>query len=142
MNETDDDYTPEKVTRRANLLAKTYSLELGNFHRASPRPNGMPYSLGVGGIVTVYDDNHPRGMWRLGRVKALIPSSDGIVLGVTVKVTSKSGHTSVIRRPMQQIYPLETKSKSIPMDNSDMVLSDDQQVTSAYTTHTRPLSKR
>ena len=75
-------------------------------------------------------------------MEALIPSSDGIVRGVTVKVTSKSGHTSVIRRPIQQIYPLEIKSKSILMDNSDMALSDDHQVTSADTAHTHSLSKR
>ena len=48
VNEIDDDYTPEKVTRRANHLARTLEkfwrrwkreslLELRNFHRASQR---------------------------------------------------------------------------------------------------------
>ena len=152
VNEIDDDYTPEKVTRRANHLARTlekfwrrwkreYLLELRNFHRAA-QPSGMPHSLRVGEIVTIYDDSHPRGMWRLGRIETLIPGTDGIVRGVTVKVTSRSGRPSVIRRPIQHIYPMEVKSSSVPTDNTDAVLNNDRHVTLADKSPTRSLSKR
>ena len=120
---------------------REYLLELRNFHRAA-QPSGMPHSLRVGEIVTIYDDSHPRGMWRLGRIETLIPGTDGIVRGVTVKVTSRSGHPSVIRRPIQHIYPMEVKSSSVPTDNTDAVLSNDRHVTLADKSPTRSLSKR
>ena len=81
-------------------------------------------------------------MWRLGRIETLIPGTDGIVRGVTVKVTSRSGHPSVIRRPIQHIYPMEVKSSSVPTDNTDAVLNNDRHVTLADKSPTRSLSKR
>ena len=67
--ETDDDYTPENLTRRAAHLAKTlerfwkrwkreYLLELREFHRTSQQ-GGAAYLLKPGEVVTVYDEGHP-----------------------------------------------------------------------------------
>ena len=39
----------------------------------------------------VYDEGHPRGIWRLGRIEELIPGADGKIRGVCVKVVSKGG---------------------------------------------------
>ena len=64
----------------------------------------------TGEVVTVYDEGHPRGLWRLGRVVELIPSADGKVHGVRVKVVSKGGQIKIIQRPFQHIYPLEVRS--------------------------------
>ena len=116
----DSDYTPENLTRRMNHLAKTlgrfwrrwkreYLLELREFHRSREK-GGMPHTIQKGEVVTVYDENHPRGLWRLGRIEELIESSDGRVRGVYVKVLSKNGHIKVLRRPIQHIYPLELQS--------------------------------
>ena len=92
--------------------------------------------------MTIYDDSHPRGMWRLGRVETLIPGTDGIVCGVTVKVTSRSEHPNVIGRPIQHIYPMEVRSNSVPTDNTDAVLNDDRQVTITDKSPTHSLPKR
>ena len=61
-------------------------------------------------MVTVYDEDHPRGLWRLGKVEDLIENSDGRVRGVCVKVMSKKGYIRILRRPIQHIYPLEVRS--------------------------------
>ena len=95
--EADDDYTP-------------YLLELREFHRTSQQ-RGAAYPLKPGEVVTVYDEGHPRGMWRLGRIEELIPSSDGTVRGVRVKVVSKGGQLKIIHRPIQHLYPLEVGSR-------------------------------
>ena len=39
-------------------------------------------------VVTVYDDGHPRGLWRLGKVESLVRGADGVVHGVSVRVMS------------------------------------------------------
>ncbi len=126
----DPDYSPENVTRRMSHLAKTlgnfwkrwkkeYLLELREFHRTRVE-KGIAYTIKKGEVVTVYDEGHPRGLWRLGKVEDLIQSSDGKVRGVYVKVMSKKGRTKVLRRPIQHIYPLEIHSNS---QGSDLTVS-------------------
>ena len=57
-----------------------------------------------GEVVLVHDENHPRTMWRLGRVSEVITSSDGHVRGASVELkTSKKLNT--IRRPISHLYP-------------------------------------
>ena len=68
----------------------------------------MPYTLRKGEVVTVYDEGHPKGLWRLVRIEDLTEGSDGRVRGeYYVKVMSNKGHINVLRRPIQYIYPLE-----------------------------------
>ena len=72
----------------------------------------ISYTLQRGEVVTVYDEEHPRGLWWLGKIEDLIEGSDRRVHGVYVKVMSKKGHAKVLRRPIQHIYPLEVRSDS------------------------------
>ena len=92
----DDEYTPGNLTRRAAHLVKTlrnfwkrwkreYLLELREFHRTGQQEESSS-SLQTGEVVTVYDEDHPRGLWRLGRIEELIPGADGKIRGVHVKV--------------------------------------------------------
>ena len=115
----DPDYTPEGLTRRMSHLSKTlqrfwkrwkkeYLLELREFHRTRVE-RGSAYPIGPNDVVTVYDEGHPRGLWRLGRIEDLIQGADGKVRGVYVKVMSKKGYAKVLRRPIQHIYPLEVR---------------------------------
>ena len=59
--------------------------------------------------MTIHDDNHPRGMWRLGQIAELIASAGGQVQGVRVRVVSKGGQLKIINRPIQHLYPLEVR---------------------------------
>ena len=86
-----------------------YLLELREFHRAREE-RGSKYIIQVGDIVTVYDESHPRGLWRLVKVESLIRGADGIVRGANLKVLSKKGIQKTIRRPLQHIYPLEVRN--------------------------------
>uniref|UniRef100_A0A1X7UTG3 DUF5641 domain-containing protein n=1 Tax=Amphimedon queenslandica TaxID=400682 RepID=A0A1X7UTG3_AMPQE len=61
----------------------------------------------VGDIVIVHTDQDPRGFWRLGRVTELITGNDGFVRGALVYTLSKDNHLSLLRRPVQRLYPLE-----------------------------------
>ncbi len=69
--------------------------------------------------MTVYDEGHPRGMWRLGRIEEIIPNSDNKIRGVRVKVISKGGQVKIIRRPVQHIYPLEVRQETQHTNVSD-----------------------
>ena len=64
-----------------------------------------------GELVLVHDENHPRTMWRLGRVCELIVGSDGQTRGATLEV-STNGKLSTLRRPISRLYPLEVEPKS------------------------------
>lgn len=119
--ETDDDYTPKNLTRRAAHLVNTlqkfwkrwkqeYLLEIREF-QCTDRQRGVTHVLQPGEVVSVYDENHPRGLRRIGWIEELTPSSDGRVRSVRVKVESKRGQARLIHRPIQQLYPLEVYSK-------------------------------
>ena len=69
-------------------------------------------NLEVGEVVAVYDEGHPRGLWRLERIEYLVLSSNGKVRGVNVRVMSKKCHIKILQRPIQHIYPLEVRTSS------------------------------
>lgn len=117
VEEEDPCYSPEGVTQRASHLTKTlqhfwdrwkkeYLLELREFHRVREE-KGTAYIVSEGDVVTVYDEGHPRGLWRLGKIEGLVRGADGVVRGVRVRVTSQKGQSKTLRRPLQHIYPLE-----------------------------------
>ena len=74
---------------------------------------GTAHTLEKGEIVTIYDEGHPRGLWKLGRIEELLKGADGNVRGVYVKVASSRGHAKVLRRPIQHVYPLEVYSEPL-----------------------------
>eukprot|EP00731_Ephydatia_muelleri_P005954 Em0003g202a len=85
-----------------------YLIDLRETHRFSTNKDKGYGKIALGDIVLVHDDNHPRTFWRLGRVEQLIQGSDGHVRGAVVRVSSKTGSTT-LRRPLQRLYPLEIK---------------------------------
>ena len=102
----DADYSSETLTHRRRHLLKTlgnfwrrwkkeFLLELREFHRTRVQM-GTTYNLKKGEIVTIYDEGHPRGLWRLGRIEDMIQSADGGTRGVIVGVTSKRGHVKFL----------------------------------------------
>ena len=66
-----------------------------------------------------------RGLWKLGRVRELIPGVDGNVRGAFVRVQSGGGH-STIKRPVQRLYPLEVRAEV--MDSQEIVPTDEVSV--------------
>lgn len=94
----DDDVTREDLTRRMKHLSKTiddfwrrwraeYLLELREAHRHFQTPKGAANPITVGDIVIVHDENHPRGLWKLGKVEELIQGTDENVRGAVSRST-------------------------------------------------------
>ena len=83
---------------------REYLLELREAHRHY-RSSGEP-QLSEGDIVVVFTDDHPRSLWKLGRVERVITGADGQKRAVTIRVSNK-GRTSTLDRPIQHLYPME-----------------------------------
>ena len=62
----------------------------------------------------IQDDWLPRSKWRHGKVERLIPSSDGVVRGAKLKVVTKGGKPTTLRRPVQRLLPLEVTAMKTP----------------------------
>ena len=88
---------------------REYLSELRDAHRSSSKAYTGDRSPNVGDIVVVHDDNHPRLMWKLGKVEGLLEGHDGVVRGALVRVRSRTG-SIVLKRPVQLLYPLEIHS--------------------------------
>ena len=96
---------------------------------SSKNNSGLPRTPIQGEVVLVHNENHPRTMWRLGRVSEVITSSDGHVRGASVEVkTSKKLNT--IRRPISHLYPLEAEP-NIDLEGKKLV--NDDEWTNDYT---------
>ena len=63
-------------------------------------------------MVLIHDQDHPRGFWRMARVQSLNTGKDGVVHGAALKVASKSGPPTTLRRLLQLLHPLEISSNS------------------------------
>jgi hypothetical protein len=96
--------TSEKFWKR---WKKEYLLELREFHRMSQISKGVKDAVQEGQIVTVYDEGQPRGLWRVGRIVGVIQGSDGKIRSARVRVQSNTGRATMLKRPIQHLYPLE-----------------------------------
>ena len=85
-------------------------LELRDFHRTCQTSKGVKDVVREGQVVTVYDEGQPRGLWRVGRIEEVIPGADGKIRSAQVRVQSKTGRATVLKQPVQHLYPLEIDS--------------------------------
>ena len=94
---------------------REYLLELREQHRTS-RKNvvGDGKVVAVGDIVVIYDQGLPRGFWKLGCVEELITGSDGQCRGAFVRVKSGRSSRSLLKHPVQHLYPLEVQCVASP----------------------------
>ena len=99
-----------------------YLLELRNSHRIKMKES-EGRTVAVGDTVIVHEDGLHRGLWRLGRVESLIKGKDGLARGAVVKTTTpKKRRPTLLRRPLQKLYPLELETCS--QDDMTVVVSD------------------
>jgi len=77
----------------------------------------------VGDIVMVKDDNMPRNQWKIAKVQRTIPSADGLVRKVAVKVANRTvdhkGKWSVVlselERPVHKLVILK-ETEEVPVE--------------------------
>ena len=76
-------------------------------------------------MVVVHDDNCPRGFWKLAKVESLLKGADELVRGAAVRVSSKGSRTSVLRRPLKCLYPLEIECQVKATQGESVTTSSD-----------------
>ena len=115
----DLDISPTHLTNRMKYLNKTldhfwrrwrleYLLELRDCHRYGQGTGSTDKAtVLVGDIVLVHSDDRPRGLWRLARVENLLRGADGHVRGAVVRVHFRDTRSTLLRRPLKRLYPLE-----------------------------------
>ena len=120
---TDEDFllSSEDLNARAQILTgalndywirwrEEYLLQLRERHYATDNV-GVPRAPIPGEVVVIHDDNHPRTLWKLGRVTDVITGDDVQIRGAVLKVTT-NGRQATLRRPISCLYPLEERPKS------------------------------
>jgi len=95
-----------------NRWQREYLLSLRDCHRYS-KGTSVLKEFCVGDVVVLYDDSSRRGFWKLAKVEMLIRGVDGQVRGAVVRVPSREGRTTTLRRPVNQLYPLEISSEDV-----------------------------
>ena len=93
-------YRQKLITSFWNSWRKDYLLDLKSAHKCDiPTPT----VLKVGDVILIGEDNTPRQTWKMGRRTELFPGRDGLVHSCTVRTSTGS----LLKRPVQLIYPLE-----------------------------------
>ena len=127
-----DDFntSPDALTRRAKYLNFTiykfwerwrreYLVELREAHKQCKRNRSSSGPrVAVGDVVIIHDDNLPRGMWNLCRVKELLVGNDGEVRGAVLRVAGQGRRARCLRRPEQKLYPLEMSTQDKETETS------------------------
>ena len=110
--EVTDEVLQRRTKHLSNVLnhfwrrwSTEYLLELRDAHRQK-HPTSTSSTVGVGDIVLVYDQDHPRGFWKMAKVQKLITGRDGQTRGAVLKVANRNGKRATLQRPVQCIYPL------------------------------------
>ena len=68
--------------------------------------------MSTGDVVVVHDEDQPRGKWLIGKVEDLLVGADGHIRGAVVRIQSKGGKSTTLRRPVQRLYPLEIQCQA------------------------------
>ena len=134
-DEEDPDYEPSAgdLSRRMQHLRKTfdqfwdrwkreYLQELREQHTSESTQSGIRRGIQEGEPVILYDENQPRGLWRLGRVTELISSTDDHIRATKVKVMSTTGRPTILQpsnssihwRPEKQAWTMEPLKQKPP----------------------------
>ena len=73
--------------------------------------------IAAGEVVNIHDDSLPRGLWKLGWIQKVITGADGLPHSTLVRVVSRDRHHTLLKRPVQLLYPLEI-SQPKHLDNT------------------------
>ena len=100
-------YLNTVLTHFWNRWRKEYLSELREGHRYSRKNGGNNIKIAVGDVVLVHDQDLPRTLWKLAVVKRLIEGTDGEIRAAEIRVKSGKQASSLFRRSVQHLYPLE-----------------------------------
>ena len=117
-HKTDKDFNSrEFITMRMRYVAvlirhfwkrfnKECLLSLREFHNLTIK--GCSFDvISKGTVVSVQEDNQPRGSWKLGKIEEVHTGNDGKERGCKVKLITNTGKPCFINHPINHLYPLE-----------------------------------
>lgn len=84
-----------------------YLSELRENHHYVAKKTFLPPHVTEGDVVTVRDNALPRGLWKLGRIQESFAGGDNLPRSALVRVATRDRQHTFLRRPLQQLYPLE-----------------------------------
>lgn len=67
----------------------------------------------VGDVVVVHSEDKHRGFWKLGRIERVLSSQDGEIRGAVARVHQGGNRTTLLKRPIQRLYPIEVRCNTI-----------------------------
>ena len=100
------------LTQFTRQWRREYLLNLQEIHSVKVK-HGQCSSIAKGDVVVVKDDASKRLFWKLGVVQDLITGDDQQVRAAVVKVSDPKGHTSLLRRSVRHLYPIEVRDENI-----------------------------
>ena len=68
-------------------------------------------TIKVNDVLLLYEENLPRHFWKFAGVIELITGKDRRHCGAVIRVSAKDGRITILRPPLQLLYPLEIKSE-------------------------------
>ena len=122
LNDKDFEVNPAQLNRRMKHLNNTlnhfwrrwrdeYLVGLRESHRQNKKEASSQSPISAGNVVVVHDESLPRGFWKLAKVESVITGQDGKVRGATIRLPTKNRQPTLLRRPLQLLYPLEVHSQ-------------------------------
>jgi len=101
-------YTEKLIQQIWNRFVNEYTISLREHHFYNKGNSNSVNVLRIDDVVIIKDDKMvSRNLWRKERVKQLIVGIDNAVRGAEIDVLAKNNTLSTIRRPLQNLIPLE-----------------------------------
>ena len=77
--------------------------------------------MSCGDIVIVHDESLPCAFWKLGQVQEIHSGPDGMPRSALVRVATRDRQHTMLKRPLQLLYPLEVDRAEPPAMPSEQV---------------------
>ena len=87
---------------------KEYLTSLREYQKIVQPNDNLPM-IKIGDIVIVHEKSQPRAIWRMGKIEEVIKGIDGHIRGAVVRISKTN---SLIKRPINLLYPIEYKDSS------------------------------
>ena len=139
-DDEDFEVNPSQLTKRMKHLASVlnhfwgrwrseYLNELRESHRYMAKKVSHPLHITKGDVVIVHDEALPRGLWKLGQIQEVFIGRDGLPRSALVRVATRDRQHTLLKRPLQLLYPLEIHEPEplkAPSENVPIVSRDEQ----------------
>ena len=116
-----------------------YLSGLREYHKSRSGANRKEIS--VNDIVTVFEDNVKRELWKTAIVEELIEGKNNVVRGAKIRVIIK-GKPIRMSRPIQKLYPLEIRCETERTENAGVGNAEEQAEQTVKETMKRNVPRR